>query len=454
MLLIGICVLLSVLLCISLVGIYNQKKDLKRFSGIVDVESEKQKIQDEISDLESDRDKMVCEIQSEIELENKSLADRKSEVDREKSDLLEKISLLKNEFMKLDDEHNLHTHGLYEPKYDFGESAEYKVRITDVRAAQKEMIRSKEAAICNTEWTIGNSRAEGKKMTDRQIKLMLRAFNGECDSIIGKVKYNNIASIDNRIQSAFDAINKLGEPHNCMITAGYLNSKTDELYLVHEYQEKLQYEKEEQRLIKEQIREEEKARREIEKAEKEAEKEEQQYQQALEKARAQAEKEALSDKERQKLQSEIDNLNTLLSEAQANKERAISRAQTTRSGHVYVVSNIGSFGENIYKVGMTRRIEPMDRVKELSMASVPFAFDVHAMIYSDDAPALENHLHGMLEKCAVNRVNRRKEFFNVSLEDIQKMVMDFDVEANFTFTAAAEEYRKTQAILNKEQLSV
>ena len=133
-----------------------------------------------------------------------------------------------------------------------------------------------------------------------------------------------------------------------------------------------------------------------------------------------------------------------LAEAHEKNQRAISQAQLTRSGHVYVISNVGSFGQGVYKIGLTRRLEPMDRVKELGDASVPFTFDVHAMIYSADAPALENQLHQLFDAHRVNKVNTRKEFFRVPLARIEAAVhqhCDDDVE--FVHIAEAEDYRKS-----------
>jgi uncharacterized membrane protein YqiK len=170
-----------------------------------------------------------------------------------------------------------------------------------------------------------------------------------------------------------------------------LQLKLDELNLAHEYEEKVQAEKEEQRRIREQMREEEQAQREIEKTRQDAEKEENRYADALRKAQDDAAK--ADGKKQQKLLAQIAELEMKLAEAHANNERALSRAQQTRSGHVYIISNIGPFGEHVYKIGMTRRLDPMDRVKELGDASVPFEFDVHAIIYADDAPKLENTLH-------------------------------------------------------------
>lgn len=332
--------------------------------------------------------------------------------------------------------------GIYDPIFNLDDSIAYKSAIKKNRDEQKDYVRNNKACECFTDWELSGSKAEGKKFTNRIIKMSLKAFNGECDSLIGKVKWNNINQFEGRIFKAFDSINKLNEIAHVEIRDKYLDLKLEELKLVHEYKLKLQEEKEEQREIKERMREEERAKREYEKAQRDAEREELQYQKALEKARK--ELETASDENKLKLEAELEKLKAELEEAHNRKERAISMAQQTRRGYVYVISNIGSFGENIFKIGMTRRLEPMDRVKELGDASVPFIFDVHAMIFSKDAPSLEKELHNVFESKRTNMVNYRKEFFNVSIEDIIEEVEKIsDAEIEFTKLAEAKEYRET-----------
>lgn len=280
---------------------------------------------------------------------------------------------------------------------------------------------------------------------------MLRAFNGECDASIAKVKYNNIHVMEARINKAFEAINNLVGVQRCELTPGYLKLKLQELYLVHEYQEKIQEEKEEQCRIREQMREEEIAIREMERAQSEAEREERRYADALRKAQEEAEQTVGA--KQQKLLGQIEELQRKLDEAHTNKERAIARAQMTRSGHVYVISNIGSFGEDVYKIGMTRRLDPMDRVRELGDASVPFQFDVHAIIYSEDAPALGTTLHRTFQHRRLNRVNERKEFFRVTIDEIAEVVRAHHAEIEITLLAEAAEYRKTMALLEVSQVA-
>ena len=417
--------------------IIKQKRNLSRYESISDVEAEQERVRASIEEEQREAEKVVG-----------SLSSQQNHIKSQISDAQETLDTLKKELTVVQETADIQSFGLYEPKYDFGTSAEYREKLDEIRTKQKSMIREKTAIICSTEWTIDGNRAKGRQMTDREIKLMARAFNGECDSIIPKVRYNNFYNIEKRVESAYKAINKLGELNHCSIQRTYLKLKLDELRLVHEYEEKRQIELEEQRRIRERIRDEERAIREMEKARREAEKEEERYQKVLDKARQEVEQ-ASGDRQR-KLQSEIERLNELLLEAQTNKERAMSRAQMTKSGYVYVISNIGSFGENVYKIGMTRRLEPTDRVGELGGASVPFRFDIHAMIYSENAPELENEIHRVLEKRSVNRINKRKEFFKVSLKEIEDIVRKQDVNAEFTRIPDAKEFRETELIIASE----
>lgn len=335
--------------------------------------------------------------------------------------------------------------GFYKPKYNFNDSKKYEERLDVIREKQKQLIKDKAAIICKTEWRVGDSRAEGKKMTDRNIKLGLSAFNVQCDNEILKVKFDNVDRAREKISKIREKVDKLLEPTHCYIQDRFLDLKLEELYLVYEYQEQAQKEKDEQKAIKEQMREEEKARKEIERIQAEAEREEERYTAALEKARKDLEKK--SDSDRDAFLHKIASLEAKLKEAHENKERAKSQAEMTKRGHVYVISNIGSFGEHVYKIGMTRRLDPMDRVYELGDASVPFEFDVHALIQSDDAPALERALHDAFTNRRMNMVNQRKEFFRVDLMEIQNAVEKHHrAEFRMTLIAEAKEWRQTHAM--------
>ena len=278
---------------------------------------------------------------------------------------------------------------------------------------------------------------------------MLRAFNGECDSYIARVSYKNISAMEKRIETSHEYINRLGASWYCSISNKYLDNRIEELRLSFTYEEQKQKEKEEQAQIREQMREEERAIREIDKAREQAEKDEAKFADMLKKAKAEAQR--TTDQDKHRLNEKINKLEALLAEAEANRQRAISRAQMTRSGHVYVISNVGSFGDHVYKIGMTRRIAPLDRVRELGDASVPFPFDVHALLFTEDAPSLENALHKRFNFRRVNFENMRKEFFRVSIEEIRDELYKIhqeeglQVDLRLTLVAEAKQYRLSEA---------
>lgn len=320
--------------------------------------------------------------------------------------------------------------------YEFTDAGK---ELQKARELTKSLIKTNKAASC--EYVEPNRR-------NTAIKFVLDAFNGKVDSTLSKIKHNNYGKLSQEIKDAFELVNFNGSAfRSAKITDIYLQARLNELKWGVAVNEIMLEEREEQRRIKEQLREEEKARREYEKAIKEAEKEEKAIQQAIDKAT----KELMLAGEEQRiaLEQKLAELQIKYEEAEAKNQRAISMAQQTRSGHVYVISNIGSFGENVYKIGMTRRLEPLDRVRELGDASVPFSFDVHAMIYSDDAPSLENHLHKVFNDKQVNKVNARKEFFNVGIKDIKSTIQEMSIDAHWTMFAEAKEYRESLALSEK-----
>lgn len=277
------------------------------------------------------------------------------------------------------------------------------------------------------------------------IKFILDAFNGKVDSILSKVKKDNYGTLEQKIRDAYQVVNNNGKAfRNAVITDEYLKARIGELKWAVITQELKWQEQEEQRRIKEQIREEEKARREFEKAMREALKEEETLKKLIEKA--QKEVEQASEAQKSKYEEKLRELEDKLQIAEDKNQRALSMAQQTKSGNVYVISNIGSFGENVYKIGMTRRLEPLDRIKELGDASVPFEFDVHSMIFSENAPSLETELHKRFMRLQMNKVNPRKEFFKVTLADIKAEVESLNINAKWTMIAEARQYRESLAI--------
>ena len=271
-------------------------------------------------------------------------------------------------------------------------------------------------------------------------KLFLRAFNSECDGIISRVTYSNYDTSVKRITAADDAITKLGKVQGIYISAAYVKHKLKELDLAFEYRQMKQKEKEEQKELRAQMREEAKLQREIEEARKKVEKEQNHYQNALCKINEQLETAGDADKEAI-LQKKAE-IEAQLTEIDKNLKDIDYREANAKAGYVYVISNIGAFGENVYKIGMTRRLDPQERVDELGDASVPFDFDVHAMIFSDNAPALEAALHKAFEDRKLNMVNQRREFFNVTLDEIKEVVRNhYDKSVEFIDFPQAEQYR-------------
>jgi hypothetical protein len=331
--------------------------------------------------------------------------------------------------------------GLYQPHFNFDTPDEYKARIEAVREAQKVMLKSGVAAQFAIAWSVGGSRREGERMQKQYMKLLVRAFNGECDAAVARVSWNNVTKMEERIRKSFEVINELGSVMHVSITPPYLELKIDELRLEYELEEKKHQVAEEQRRIREQMRDEEKARREAEQAQEESEAEETVFERALEKARVDLAKS--QGEEHKRLNDRIVELQMQLEGARTKGRRAKALAELTKAGYVYVISNVGSFGEGVFKIGMTRRFDPMDRVKDLGDASVPFPFDVHAMVYSEDAPTLEWELQRHFAERSVNLVNKRKEFFRVSIEELETVAKEKELKIYFTRLAEAREYRET-----------
>lgn len=290
-----------------------------------------------------------------------------------------------------------------------------------------------------------NASRTTKSILNNKVKRLVRCFTSDCTSIIQNATVKNIDTCRTKIQRSYETLNKLFNSDNISLTKAFLELKLKQLNLVYEYQNKKALEKEEQMEIRRQMIEEEKIRREIEREKAKIEKEEAQFRGEIKKLIEYLQK--ASDIEKKLYVDKINELEAKLKLLEKDKENVLDREQNTRSGFVYIISNIGSFGEDIYKIGMTRRLEPMDRIKELSSASVPFEFDVHAMIFSEDAPKLENLLHSAFKDRQVNKVNPRKEFFKVGLDEIELLVKDkYNATVTFTKIAEANQYRQSMEL--------
>lgn len=396
-------------------------------------------LQEKIRELEQS----IQSEQKEIESLDKAIADKQNHI----SLLDNTISNKKSEIVSLDDEILVQEFGLYEPYFDFANALDYKEELAKIRSKQKELIKNKTAVSGATEWTVNGSASKGKKMVSDTQKLLLRAFNTECDELVAKVKYTNFDASLNKIYKSAEAISKLGTIMHIAINSKYLDLKVKELRLAFEYQQKKQEEKEAQRAARAEMREAARLQKEIEAQRKKIEKEQTHYQTAYDHLLRQIEQNPSNTdllKKKDELENQLQDIDKAIKDIDY-------REANQRAGYVYVISNIGAFGQNVYKIGMTRRLDPQDRVDELGDASVPFNFDVHAMIFSDDAPALEAALHRAFEDRKLNMVNTRREFFNVTLDEIKEVVKkNFDKTVEFVDVPDAEQYRISQKMREHE----
>lgn len=401
------------------------------------------KLKETIRSLQSEANNL----QVDMEYKRSAFNTELKKLENEKLKLQATLSSLQSQIVECDDEILYQECGLYEPKFIFSNSESYKIELKNIRDKQKAMIKAGNAAIGNMSWTVNGSSAQGSKMVKDMQKLLLRAFNDECDVLVDKVKVNNYDSYVQRMRKACDTISKLGKIMSIAITAPYFDLKLKELSLALDYQLKKEQEKEEAKAERQRLREEAALRKEIEEARKKAQKEKSHYNNAL--LSIQRQLKSATPEEIEVLQAKKAEIENQLDEINKSIENIDYREANQRAGYVYIISNIGSFGKDVYKIGMTRRLEPMDRVDELGDASVPFKFDVHAMIFSDDAPALETALHKAFENKKVNMVNPRREFFNVSLDEIKAVVKsNFDKTVEFIDFPEAEQYRISQNMRN------
>ncbi|MBS5399474.1 MAG: DUF4041 domain-containing protein [Lachnospiraceae bacterium] len=373
---------------------------------------------------------------------------QKEKLEKTANKLSASIEAMKKEAIFFEDAITYQEFGLYTPRYSFVSSDLYKTALDRIRTNQKEMIKNDTAIFGSKTWTVDGSKSKGNKMIKDMKKLFLRAFNSDCEDVITRVKYNNYEMSLKKIRQSAESIQKLGIMMSLYIAPNYINSKIEELTLAFEYQQKKQEEKDAQKAARAEMREAAKLQKEIEAQRKKIEKEQTHYQTAYEKLLKQLE----SSPDDADLIQKKSELEIQLQDIDKAMKDIDYREANQRAGYVYIISNIGAFGENVYKIGMTRRLDPQDRIDELGDASVPFNFDVHAMIFSDDAPALEAALHKAFEDRKLNMVNTRREFFNVTLDEIKEVVKkNFDKTVEFIDVPNAEQYRISQKIKHQSK---
>lgn len=388
----------------------------------------------------------IHDVQRQFEQEKLRLEAMRRQIvgaDQELASLRIQLSELRSQVLVFEETLLLESFALYVPKFKLNASHEYKTRLDTVREQQKAMVKDGTAATGNLDWAVNGSKAEGRKLVNDMIKLVLRSFNNEADYCVDNVKFDNIELGEKRIRQSFEACNKLGRVMKVRLADEYLDLKLDELRLAHEYQVKKQEEKEDAKRVREELREQQKLEQEIRAAREKIAKERKHFTAALRDLNTRLEK--CQDYEERAL------LATKIAEVEAgraaidNEEKIIDyREQNAKAGYVYIISNIGAFGEGVYKIGMTRRLDPMERIDELGDASVPFWFDVHALVFSENAPSLEAKLHERFASGRLNKVNGRKEFFRADIKEIEEVIRaNYDAVVEVTREAPAEQYRES-----------
>ncbi len=417
-------------LILLILQVIENRKIQKKYGTIDSLDNTISMLNKNISELEEQKQNATTSLSNSIADLNSLIGEKKEEYHNLEKEIssLEKAAICKQYIFS---------------DYNGLTSEECKNKLT--------LLKNEEQAAIKASTVYKISGTGSKKEQNDNAKQIIRCFNSECDNILLNLSSKNIDASRNKIVKSFETLNKIFAVDGIQITQSLLQFKLDELNLVYAYELKKEQEKEQQKAIKEQMIEEEKVRREIERQKAKLEKDQTQCSNEINKLMGYMQK-TQSDVEKQLYIDKIKELEDKLQQLEADKATVLEREANARAGYVYIISNIGSFGENVYKIGMTRRLEPMDRIKELGSASVPFEFDVHAMIFSDDAPALETALHQKFEKQSVNRVNLRKEFFKVSLDEIEAVVKEkYNNTVIFTRVPVAKEYNETLAILQQEQ---
>lgn len=425
---------------------YQKKEETKE----KELNKKLKKKQDELDNIDKTYEKIAKDKEKEIDVK---LNDKTNELNNlviKINNNTRELNEIRKEIALVEETLDMQEYGLYEPKYNFINSTAYKERLDAVRKQQKQMIKDKTAAVGTSDWTINGDKRQGKAFINANIKQILRSFNNETEVIINKVKHSNVESSKKRIQKSFNQLNRLYERENVSLTKSYLNLKVDEMNIAYEYEVKKQEEKELLREEREREREEKKLQKKLEKEKNKFNRENDKLQKEINKVRD--ELTTAADKEKAKLEKEIRELKEALNRNNEEIGKIDEWRETPGAGYVYIISNIGSFGKNVFKIGVTRRDNPDERIRELSSASVPFRYDTHVFIFSKDAFALEKELHDRFNDSRVNKVNRRKEFFNITIDEVKQIVEENKADVHsFVEHPDAEEYYDTLKI--EEQLN-
>jgi hypothetical protein len=347
--------------------------------------------------------------------------------------------MLKDELGLLKPAVEMSQNGLYPPAFDYLDTEDLKEAIRSKRVEQLTLIKNGAAITKHGTFTLFGSLEDGAALVDDYKKVFLRTFNAEFEDIRKKLRYSNLDSSSNKLFTIAEQLESLGEVLSIEVSRDYLLLKSSELDIWIAELEDRQNQKEERKEQQELLREQKK---EFTKDDEDLEAEIEISTAMLNKAKKRAlELVGMTDED---VADELASLEQEIADHEARIEQSMSEAQKTKAGYIYVISNIGSFGEGILKIGMTRRLEPMDRVVELGDASVPYKFDVHTIAFVENAPEIERTLHQKFADYRINKENQRKEFFRISVDEVRQVMEAMEVDSEWYYDVEARDYNESK----------
>lgn len=402
-----------------------------KIDGVISAQQMQRETVDRTEQIEQLHQREVTALKSELEAAQRSLESTRGLISDEQKRLVD-----------IRAEAEVQEFGLF----DFEHPAEISVQISadleQARTRYKSMVRSNSATTVTSGFTFNNSTSQGSRFLKNMSKLLLRAYNAEAENAVKSAKAGNLESCTKRLSKAREQVERNGQMIDLHIVEEYHRLRLSEIELANRHLQVKAREKELERERRAQLREEKKAEAEFKAKRSDLLKEQMHYQNLADAMRDRGDSEGL-----ERALSQLHDVEHSIADVDY-------RAANTRAGYVYVISNVGSFGKNVVKIGMTRRLDPMDRVRELGDASVPFTFDVHALFFSSDAVGIEAMLHRTFSPERINRINLRREYFAVTPEQVLSALQDQKVEVvEYTLDAPAEQYRQSIVIRDKQSES-
>ncbi|MEU7971257.1 DUF4041 domain-containing protein [Micromonospora sp. NPDC049089] len=355
----------------------------------------------------------AVELEQYRERLTREITEQTATAQAQKADLERQLRDLSQQVVVTEETALLQEAGVYDYRHPLSDAVAYQGALAGLQGQIKSMAKREGGAVlAATGWTVNGSVAEGRVMVRDFSKLLLRAYNAEADNLVRGLKPYKLDSAVERLGKVAATIAKLGKTMHIHISGDYHRLRIRELELTADYQAKVAEEKEREREEKARLREERRVQQEIDRERARLDKERQHYANALAALQAKGDVDGAAQMQERLLQ-----IDTAI-------EDVDYRAANVRAGYVYVISNLGAFGEKVVKIGMTRRLDPLDRVRELSDASVPFNFDVHALFFSEDAVGIEAKMHTRLADRRVNLINQRREFFYATPQEAKECLLE------------------------------